>query len=470
MEDSPNRIETDSLGEVPVPADALYGAQTVRAIENFPISGREMPQPVIAALAAIKQAAAAVNCKLGLLDEDIAKYIGEAAEEILTGHWEDQFPVDVFQTGSGTSTNMNVNEVIANRAIQLAGGEAGSKTPVHPNDHVNLGQSSNDVIPSAMQVAAAVQIHHWLVPELRDLTDALAAKADEFKDVIKIGRTHLQDAVPVSLGQEFTGYAAALERTTDRLEGCLESLCELPLGGTAVGTGLNTHPRFAVGVCQRLSEGFEMAFREAGEHFSAQSCPQAVVAVAAALKGAAIAMGKIASDIRLLASGPRCGLGELNLPAVQPGSSIMPGKVNPVLCESVIQVACQITGCEAAIAAGATGGVGSILELNMAMPMMAANLLESITLLAGAAEAFRTKCIEGITANVDRCGELVEQSLAMCTALAKAIGYDAAADIAKQAYAQVKTVRQVAEEKKVLPAEQLRKLLDPRRQADGSGD
>lgn len=461
------RMESDSMGEVAVPAEALYGAQTVRAVANFPISGRPMPSVFIKALAAIKHAAAEVNGELGLLDAQRVRWITTAAAEIIGDASADQFPVDVFQTGSGTSTNMNVNEVIANRAIQLAGAAVGSKDPVHPNDHVNLGQSSNDVIPTAIHVAAASEIRHWLLGELHDLARVLMEKACEFDGIVKIGRTHLQDAVPIRLGQEFSGYATAVRRAIERLDRAADDLCELPIGGTAVGTGLNAHPRFAAGVCGKLGEMFEMPFREASDHFAAQGNPDAVVAAAGALKGAALTLGKIASDIRLLASGPRCGLGELELPSIQPGSSIMPGKVNPVICESVVQVACQIVGCEAAVAAGATGGVGSILELNMALPVITVNLLESIVLLANVAEAFRAKCLEGLTANAERCGELVERSLAMCTALATAIGYDAAASIAKEAFATGRTVREVAREKKVLPEAELERLLDPRGQTGG---
>jgi len=463
-ENTDTRTETDSLGEMSVPADALFGAQTARAVVNFPVSGREMPPVLISAVAAVKHAAALTNGELGLLDADRVKWISAAAEEVMNGTWIDQFPVDVFQTGSGTSTHMNVNEVIANRAIQLAGGEVGSKDPVHPNDHVNLGQSSNDVIPTAIHVAAASEIHHGLIGSLYDLAEVLRAKAEQFDAVVKIGRTHLQDAVPVRLGQEFSGYAAAVSNSIARLDEVVEGLCELPIGGTAVGTGLNTHADFAAGVCRELAAMYELPFREAPNHFAAQSNLDTVVAAAGALKNVALTLGKIASDIRLLASGPRCGIGELDLPAVQPGSSIMPGKVNPVICESVVQVACQVIGCEAAITAGATGGVGSILELNVAMPMIAANLEDSIVLLTNVAEVFRTHCLEGLTANAERCGELVERSLAMGTALTAAIGYDAAAAIAKQAYETGRTVRQVAEQNKVLPPEELERLLDPRGQ------
>jgi len=458
------RIESDSLGEMSVPADALYGAQTARAVGNFPVSGREMPPGFIAAVAAVKHAAAAANAELGLLRAELGEAIARAAEEVIAGAHSGQFPVDVFQTGSGTSTNMNVNEVIANRAIQLLGGAVGSKDPVHPNDHVNMGQSSNDVIPTALHVSAAAAMAGRLIPALTALREALKAKAAELDDVVKIGRTHLQDAVPVRMGQVFGGYAAALDNCIPSLHSTVKRLCALAIGGTAVGTGLNTHPDFAEGVCRRLGERCGLPFHPAADHFAAQSNLDAAVAAAGAVKAAAVATGKIASDIRLLASGPRCGLGELELPAVQPGSSIMPGKVNPVICESVIQVACQIVGCEAAITAGATGGVGGILELNVAMPMMAVNLLDAIDLLAGVAETFGRKCIGGLSANVAHCEELIEQSLAMCTALAAVIGYDAAADIAKEAHRTGKTIREVAREKGVLPEEKLKELLDPKRQ------
>ena len=460
------RIEKDSLGEMAVPVDALYGAQTARAVENFPISGRTMPRPFLAAMGAIKLAAARTNARLGLLPGELADLIATAAEEVIDGRLDGHFPVDVYQTGSGTSTNMNVNEVIANRAIQLAGGVIGSKSPVHPNDHVNMGQSSNDVIPSAIHVSAAVEIVEQLIPALQALLEALESKADEFDSIIKIGRTHLQDAVPIRLGQEFGGYAAAVGNCIGHLEHAVESLGELAIGGTAVGTGLNTHPEFDVGVCHALSEYYGIGFRDAANHFAIQSNMDMVMQTSGTLRTSAVALGKIANDIRLMGSGPRCGIGELNLPAVQPGSSIMPGKVNPVICEAMIQVACQVIGNDAAVTAGATGGVGSILELNMAMPMIAVNLLDSIRLLGAAVEVFRTKCVVGLTANAERCGQLVEQSLAMCTALATAIGYDAAAEIAKEAFKTGKTVRQVATERQVLPTDKLNDLLDLRGQTE----
>ena len=457
---SQQRKVTDSMGEMTVPADALYGAQTARAAENFPISGWTMGREFIAALGLIKRAAATVHKLAGRLEADVADAIIAAAGEVADGKWDGQFVVDVFQTGSGTSTNMNANEVIATRAGQLLGGDAS----VHPNDHVNMGQSSNDVIPSAMHVAAAVAVAGRLRPALAKLRDALSAKAAEFDDVVKIGRTHLMDAVPVRLGQEFAGYAAQVDGALSALASAAERLGELPIGGTAVGTGLNAPADFGEGVCRLLSESTGVEFVVCENRFAAQGARDAAVLASGALKMTALAMGKIASDIRLLGSGPRCGLGELVLPAVQPGSSIMPGKVNPVICESVIQVACQVVGCDAAITAGATGGVGSILELNVAMPMMAWNLLTAIRLLTGAADVLADKCVAGLAADRARCEESVEQSLAMVTALAPEIGYDAAADIAKAAHAAGKTIRQVCLDRGVLDEGRLSDLLDPRGQ------
>jgi len=462
------RIERDSLGEVGVPADALWGAQTARAVANFPISGRPMPGPFIAAMGLIKAAAAAVNRQAGRLDDSLADAVIRAAREVADGRLDEQFVVDVFQTGSGTSTNMNANEVIANRATLFLGGElaadAAGAPRVHPNDHVNMGQSSNDVIPTALHVSVAAGIAGRLTPALEALRAALADKAAELDAVVKIGRTHLMDAVPIRLGQEFAGYAGQVADATGVLDSARERLYELPLGGTAVGTGLNAPAGFAAAVCERLADETSLPFRETGNHFAAAGARDAALVASAALRSAGLAMGKIASDIRLLGSGPRCGLGELLLPAVQPGSSIMPGKVNPVLCESVIQVACQVVGNDAAVAAGAAGGVGSILELNVAMPMMAANLLDSIGLLTGAAVALTDKCIRGLAANEERCRELIEQSLAMVTVLAPRLGYDAAAEIAKEAHRTGRTIREVCLEKAVLPEAELNDLLDARKQ------
>jgi fumarate hydratase class II len=457
------REERDSMGAMQVPADALYGAQTARAVANFPISGWVMPREFLAALGLVKQAAAASHKTRGRLDAAVADAIAEAAAEMVDGSLDAHFPVDVFQTGSGTSTNMNANEVLARRAMQLLK-DKGPTKDIHANDHVNMGQSSNDVIPTALHIAAAVSIHARLVPALQALRETLRAKADEMDEVLKIGRTHLMDAVPVRLGQEFAGYAAQVDDALNVLGRGVGGLCELPIGGTAVGTGLNAPEGFGQDVCRILAAKTHLPFREAPNRFAHQGARDAALLASACLRNVAITLGKIASDIRLLGSGPRCGLGELDLPAVQPGSSIMPGKVNPVMCESVIQVACQVVGCDAAITAGATGGVGSLLELNVAMPMIAWNLLTQVRLLAGAAQTFHDKCLLEIKANDDRCRELIERSLAMATVLAPRIGYDAAAEIAKEAYATGRTVREVALDRNVLPAEELDTLLDARRQ------
>ena len=451
------------MGAMRVPAEALYGAQTARAMENFPISGWAMPREFIAALGAIKLAAATVNKKARRLEPKIADAIIQAATEVMEGKWDGHFPVDVFQTGSGTSTNMNANEVIANRAMRLLGSKVGGEK-IHPNDHVNMGQSSNDVIPAALHVAAAAAIHENLLPALGLLNKSLQAKAKEFDAVIKIGRTHLMDAVPVRLGQEVAGYAAQVREAIELLQSTVHKLCLLPMGGTAVGTGLNAPKNFARNVCKLLAQNSGLPFGVVANYFASMGAKDAALSASGALKTTAITLGKIASDIRLLGSGPRCGLGELVLPATQPGSSIMPGKVNPVICESVIQVACQVIGCDAAITAGAMGGVGSILELNVAMPMIASNLLTAIRLLTNAATVFEAKCVRGLAANAARCRELVEQSLAMVTVLAPKIGYDAAADIARQAHESGQTIRQVCLERKVLGKKELDALLDPRKQ------
>jgi fumarate hydratase class II len=467
------RTERDSLGEMQVPAGALYGAQTQRAVENFPISGWPMPREFIAALGLIKAAAAAVHHQAGRLEPPIAAAIIAAAGEVAEGKLDAHFPVDTFQTGSGTSTNMNANEVIANRAMQILaagpnggdGGQGAAAVPrIHPNDHVNLGQSSNDVIPAALHLSAAMAIQRELLPALSALSAMLREKAQRFDGIVKIGRTHLMDAVPVRLGQEFSGYAAQVHGAMELLAAVTGRLCELPLGGTVLGTGLNAPDGFAGSVCGVLADTLRLPLREAGNHFAASGARDVALFASAALRSAAIVMGKIASDIRLMSSGPRCGLGELLLPAVQPGSSIMPGKVNPVICESVIQVACQVVGCDAAIAAGATGGVGSILDLNVAMPLIATNLLTAIRLLANVAKVFTRRCLAGLEANEPRCRELVEQSLAMVTVLAPRIGYDAAAEIAKQAYQTGKTIRQLCLEKAILPAAELEELLNARGQ------
>jgi len=458
------RMESDSMGQMAVPADALYGAQTARAAENFPVSGWPMGRRFIAAVGLIKQAAAIAHKEAGRLEGKLADAVIAAAQEVIDGALDEHFIVDVFQTGSGTSTNMNANEVIANRAAQLLGGAAGDKALVHPNDHVNMGQSSNDVIPTALHLSASMAIHDRLVPALRKLQTSLQAKADAFDDVVKIGRTHLMDAVPIRLGQEFSGYAAQIGGAIAGLLTAVASLAGVAIGGTAVGTGLNAPDGFGAAVCAVLKDKARVPLAEADNHFAAQAARDVAVYVSGVLRMTALAMGKIASDIRLMGSGPRCGIGELLLPAVQPGSSIMPGKVNPVICESVVQVACQVVGCDAAIAAGATGGVGSIMDLNVAMPMIAHNLLTAIDLLSNVADVFRTRCIDGLQPNAERCRELIEQSLAMVTALAPRIGYDPAAAIAKQAHAEGKTIREVCLEQGVLDESELNELLDPRKQ------
>jgi fumarate hydratase class II len=459
------RIERDSMGEMEVPAAAYYGAQTQRAVLNFPVSGYRFGRRFIRAMGLIKYAAAMANESLGKLDPKIASWIKQAAREVADGKLDDQFVVDIFQTGSGTSTNMNANEVIANRAIELAGGKIGSKDPVHPNDHVNMGQSSNDVIPTAMHVAAVDGLHNELMPALHKLHKALKAKAREFDAIVKIGRTHLQDATPIRLGQEFSGYASQIAHGDRRLQNCVMELRELPIGGTAVGTGINTHPEFAKRVCEILNHETGESFHEAANHFEAQAAKGAFVKTGAVLKTLAVSLTKIANDIRLLGSGPRCGIGELKLPAVQPGSSIMPGKVNPVICESVLMVCAHVIGADSTITyAGALLGN---FDLHVGMPVMARNLLESVRLMGNACDMFVDKCIDGLEVDQQRCSDLVEQSLAMCTSLAPLIGYDQAAAIAKEAFAAGKTVRQVATEKIAagaidLTAAQLSDALDPR--------
>ena len=454
--DRPTRTERDSMGPVEVPAAAYYGASTQRAVLNFPISGLRFSRPFIRALGLIKLAAARVNAEIGLLDVRIAGAIQQAAREVAEGRLDEQFVVDVFQTGSGTSTNMNANEVIANRASELLGGERGSRL-VHPNDHVNLGQSSNDVIPTAIHLAALVEMEERLMPALQGLLAALLAKVQEFWGVVKTGRTHLQDATPIRLGQEFLGYAGQTERAIHRLRRVREELSEVALGGTAVGTGVNTHPEFAARVCVLLSQELGIAVRETDNHFQAQGTLDAVLQTSGSLRTVAVSLQKIANDIRWLASGPRAGLGELTLPEVQPGSSIMPAKVNPVIAESLIQVAAQVIGCDAVVCQAAQG---SYFELNTMMPVAAHNLLLAIGLLAAAADNFSEQCVKGLQAT-ERGPEMVERGLMLATALAPAIGYDAAADIAKEAARTGRTIREVAREKTQLSEEDLGRLLDP---------
>ncbi len=459
------RLERDTMGEVAVPADAYYGVQTARAVENFPISSLRFPRAMIRAMGLIKRAAASVNHSLGLIDKKLAEAIKQAATEVVEGKLDAEFPVDIFQTGSGTSTNMNANEVISNRATELLGGARGSKL-VHPNDHVNLGQSSNDVIPTAIHIAASETIQQQLIPALTRLHKALDRKAREFDKIVKIGRTHLQDATPVRLGQEFGGYARQIELGIQRVKRAQDVLREAALGGTAVGTGLNCHPEFPSKVLAIISKETGCSFQEAANHFEAQSTQDSLVEASGELRTLAVSLMKIANDIRWLGSGPRCGLGEINLPETQPGSSIMPGKVNPVIAESVTMVCAQVIGNDVTVT---VGGQAGNFELIVMLPVMAYNLLQSIELLATASNNFAAKCIEGIKANEDRCRKLIEHSLAMCTALAPAIGYEAAAKLAKEAYKSGRTVRQVAMEQKVLPEKRLDELLDPWRMTEPGG-
>ncbi len=462
MTDSEFRVERDSMGEVRVPREAYYGAQTQRAVENFPISGIGFPAKFIRALALVKFAAATANESLGLLDSTKAEPIRKAAREVLEGKHDKEFIVDIFQTGSGTSTNMNANEVIANRALEILGRPRGGKE-IHPNDDVNMGQSSNDVIPTAMHIAALRAISAELLPALARLRAALEEKAKHFDGVIKIGRTHLNDATPVRLGQEFSGYARQIELAVERIESASKGLEELALGGTAVGTGINTHPEFAARAIKVIADETALPFREATNHFEAQAAKDAAVYVSGALKSLAVALTKIANDIRWLASGPRCAIGEIALPDTQPGSSIMPGKVNPVMCESVLQVAAHVIGCDATITL--CGQAGNF-ELNVMMPILALKLLEAIEFSANVANAFTEKCVIGIAANEKRCRELVELSLAMGTALAPVIGYDRAAEIAHQALASNKTIRQIAREQNIIAEARLNELLDPARMTE----
>ena len=454
------------MGTMQVPADAYYGAQTARAVENFPISNLRFPRPFIRALGLIKKHAAATNAGFGYVKPAIAQAVQQAAQEVVAGKWDHQFVVDIFQTGSGTSTNMNTNEVIANRAIELLGGKRGDKS-VHPNDHVNVGQSSNDVIPTAIHLATLDSLVNQLQPALRELHTALDAKAKEFNDVLKIGRTHLQDATPIRLGQEFSGYASQVEHGIKRLQAVEANLGELALGGTAVGTGINTHVDFARLTIAGIAAETGLPLREATNHFEAQGSRDACVEAAGALKTVAISLVKIANDIRLLGSGPRCGIGELKLPATQPGSSIMPGKVNPVMCEMLIQVGAQVIGNDAVIAfSGAFGN----FELNVMLPVIAHNLLQAIELLSNGCRVFARRCITGLEADVAKCEGNIENSLAMCTSLAPVIGYDPAAKIAKIAYSTGRTIRQVALESSGLDEARISALLDARSQTEpGTG-
>jgi fumarate hydratase class II len=463
------RSEKDSMGEMQVPAEAYYGAQTGRAVENFPISDLRFGRRFIAAMGLIKWAAAQINTELKLIDESKKSLIQQAAQEVIDGKLDDQFVIDIFQTGSGTSTNMNTNEVIASRANEIATGKRGGKSPIHPNDHVNMEQSSNDAIPTAMHISAAVAIKETLSPALQYLSDKLQAKADALDGVVKIGRTHLQDATPIRLGQEISGYAHQARLGVDRCQKAIKSLRELPLGGTAVGTGINSHPDFAKHAIAVIAQKTGIDFVEARNHFEAQAAKDGIVEASGQLKTIAVSMTKIANDIRWLASGPRCGIGEISIPATQPGSSIMPGKVNPVMSEMALMVAAQVIGNDATITF-AGSGIGSSFELNVMMPVMAYNILQSIELLARAARVFADRTVAGIEANTERCESLVEQSLAMCTSLAPVIGYDQAADIAKESFKTGKTVRQVAQQRKLMSDAELNKVLDARRMTQPQAD
>ncbi|ESS05923.1 MAG: fumarase, class II [uncultured archaeon A07HB70] len=453
------RIERDSLGEMRVPADAYWGAQTQRAVENFPVGDEPMDRRFVAALGVVKKAAARANRDLGLLDDDVADAVVAAADEVIAGDHDDQFPVDVYQTGSGTSSNMNANEVIANRAAEVAGGAVGDRS-VHPNDHVNFGQSSNDVVPTAMHVAALGAVEDELLPALATLAEALDSRAAAFDSVVKTGRTHLQDATPVRLGQEFGGYRTQVEKGIERVERAAADLRELALGGTAVGTGLNTHPEFPARAAAYVAEETGLNVREADDHFEAQAAHDAMGAAHGALRTVSGSLDKVANDLRLLASGPRNGLGELDQPENQPGSSIMPGKVNPVVAESVNQVHARVVGNDATVSAGASRGQ---LELNLYKPVVAQTFLESTRLLANAAETFAERFVARLTADEVHCREQVERSMALATALNPAIGYDAAAAVAKRALAEDRTVREVAVAEGHLTETEADEVLDPER-------
>lgn len=452
------RIEKDSMGAMEVDEKALYGASTQRAVLNFPISGRTMPEGFIRGLGMVKAACATANEELGRLSKEKADYIRQACQEVAEGKLSEHFPVDVFQTGSGTSSNMNLNEVVANRAAQLAGKPIGGKDPVHPNDDVNLGQSSNDIVPTVLHVSLAIAIKAQLVPALNHLHDALAAKSRQFADVIKIGRTHLMDATPISLGQEFSGYAHQAAKAIVRAEECIDRLEELAIGGTAVGTGLNSHPEFAGRVCAILAEETGIPFREAENHFEAQAARDDCVEVAGLLTTISASLTKIANDIRLLGSGPRSGLGEISLPPTQPGSSIMPGKVNPVMSEMLVQVGLYVMGLSNTVAMAGRDGH---FELNVTIPLIAHCLHESVTCLSNGARAFADKCVDGIEANTENCSELVQRSLMLVTALNPFIGYDAAARVAKRAFNEGMTLKEVLLDEQLMDEEKIDRALDP---------
>mgnify|MGYP001309906560 FL=1 len=451
------RTEKDSMGEFQVPSNAYYGANTMRAVLNFPISDLRFSRSFINAIATIKKTAAQVNMELGLLDSDLGNAITQAAQEVAEGKFDNQFVVDIFQTGSGTSTNMNTNEVISNRAIEILGGKLGSRTPVHPNDHVNTGQSSNDVIPTAIHLAALISISKNLIPSLEILLNSLNNKSQEFMAIVKTGRTHLQDATPIRLGQEFLGYAGQIERAILRSENAITELSEVALGGTAVGTGVNTHPKFSSKVCEKLSEDLQIPITETTNHFQAQSTLDNIVDASGSMKTIAVSLMKISNDIRWMGSGPRGGFGEIELPEVQPGSSIMPGKVNPVIPESVCQVAAQVIGNDMSVAvAGQSGN----FEINVMMPVAAYNLLQSIDLLANASKNLAVQCVDGLKAT-NKGPEMVENGLAIVTTLVPHIGYDASAALAHKAQETGEPIKTVAIRETDIPEEELDKILDP---------
>lgn len=447
------------MGEIQIPNDYLYGASTQRAVNNFQVSNRRFNRGFIEALGLVKWACASANKKLGRLDEKLANKIIEKSLEVADGKHDKHFILDIYQTGSGTSSNMNSNEVISNLCNPELGGEVGTKAPVHPNDHVNCGQSSNDVIPTTIHVGASIGFAKALIPNLKTLQTALEKKSEEFKNVIKIGRTHLQDATPITLGQEFSGYASQIKHGVRRAEEALKDLLELPIGGTAVGTGINTHPDFSKTVSSFLSEKTSLEFKEAENHFEAQASKDACVFASAALKTIAISLMKIANDLRWLSSGPRCGLHEIHLPELQPGSSIMPGKINPVIPESVMQISAQVQGNDVAVQ---IGGQHGNFELNVMMPLIAGNLFESIELISNGSKMLAEKCVDGISANEARCKELMEQSLALVTNLNPVIGYDKAAALAKKAYKEGKTIRELLKADAILSDEDIEKHLDPK--------
>jgi fumarate hydratase, class II len=459
------RIERDTMGEMRVPTEALYGASTARAVDNFPVAHEPVPAAVIHAFGHLKAACAQANLELGKLDQRRADAIIAASNEVAEGTHDAQFPVDIYQTGSGTSTNMNANEVIAYLANRKLGIEADTKAhkdAVHQNDHVNMGQSSNDTFPTAMHIAATLAVQNNLSPALARLHKELSSKAKAWDKIVKIGRTHLMDATPIRVGQVFSGYAAQAEYATIRAGRALARMQEnMPIGGTAVGTGINTHPKFAAKVCDALSKKLGAEFAEATNHPEAQAAADSFVEAHGELKTIAISLSKIANDIRLLGSGPRCGIFELSLPATQPGSSIMPGKVNPVICESVMQVVCRVIGNDAVVTTAGLGGIGSLFELNVAMPVLIDAFLESVKLLSNVTNVLVDKLLAGLEVNEDRCRELIDQSLMMVTSLAPKIGYEQSAAFAKEAFKTGKTIRELCRERKILPDAELDDALDP---------